>query len=194
MVLIPLLTLLLCFTALTGCAYAYYHSTVEIGDNPLPADYVSIDYVDSTGTSIDVPISVVGDNLMIYTTITNVSDGADTFVASTDGTQIVTMKFFVKVSSDTAKTYTLAVSDDLSDNSLLDALFASVTVDPIENVAKDTPTEITATFQVKSVSDLDTLDFGIADFHITDLATLQTALAKIDEQTITFTVTATPEA
>lgn len=190
MLLIPLLTLLLCMTAITGCAFAYSQSSVIIGDNPLPSDYVSIDYVNASGTSIDVPISVDGDNLIVYTTITNVENGADTLVAGTDGTQIVTMKFYVKVSSDTAKTYALNVTDNVADVDLLKDIFTPVAISPIENVAKDTPTLITATFKVKAISNLDAV---ITSVDITDLASLQTALSKIDEKVMTFTVTATPE-
>ena len=188
--LIPLLTLMLCVMALVSCAYAYNHSTLLIGDNDVDTQYYVIDYTDDTGVSIDAPITVDDDGLILYTDIVNVQGGADTITVRTDGTQTFTMSFYVTVvSNDETKTFNLTVTSNVAEVDVLKDLIAMETV-TINDVEKDTPTEVTVTFTVKAVSDLST----IVTTEINSYEDLDDVVDEIEGHKITFTVNATPVA
>lgn len=188
--LIPLLTLMLCVMALVSCAYAYNHSTLLIGDNEVETQYYVIDYTDDAGVSIDAPITVDEDGLILYTDIVNVQNGADTITVRTDGTQTFTMSFYVTVvSNDDTKTFNLTVTSNVAEVDVIKDLVTMEDV-TINDVEKDTPTEVTVTFSVKAVSDLST----IVTTEINSYEDLDDVVDEIEGQKITFTVNATPVA
>lgn len=188
--LIPLLTLMLCVMALVSCAYAYNHSTLLIGDNDVDTQYYVIDYTDDSGVSIDAPITVDDDGLILYTDIVNVQGGADTITVRTDGTQTFTMSFYVTVvSNDDTKTFNLTVTSNVAEVDVIKDLVTMETV-TINDVEKDTPTEVTVTFSVKAVSDLST----IVTTEINSYEDLDDVVDEIEGHKITFTVNATPVA
>lgn len=188
--LIPLLTLMLCVMALVSCAYAYNHSSLLIGDNEVETQYYVIDYTDDAGVSIDAPITVDDDGLILYTDIVNVQGGADTITVRTDGTQTFTMSFYVTVvSNDDTKTFNLTVTSNVAEVDVIKDLVTIETV-TINDVEKDTPTEVTVTFSVKAVSDLST----IVTTEINSYQDLDDVADEIEGHKITFTVNATPVA
>lgn len=194
LLLVPLLVLLICTVALVGCAYAYA-TEVQIGNNTVDPDYYTIDYVNSSGDSIAVPIEVDGDTLALYSHLTVDADADDslatkTLVVTTDSTQKVKMSFYVKVDTDSAKTFTIDVTTDVADVDVLSDLLTMDAFTPISNVAGGTVQKIDVWFSVKNVADLD----AIVTTDIETLEDIPDAVAEISGKAITFTVTATPSA
>lgn len=178
--LVPIILLMLCAVSLTGAAYAYSQTFVELDENPIDGYNYSIDYTDSEKNVITAKLPATNEDVSVVTEIVvgksfNAFTNAGTF----------TRTMYVTVFTDSDKTFDLNASVTL--DSVLDK-FITVSDVEIEDVTGNTATQITLTFNVARVN-LNTL--GLTNV-VEDRASFNAAYEELFTHTFNVTVTAEP--
>lgn len=177
---VPLVMLLMCMMCITGFAYAYSSTVLNIEDNPVNGVNYSIDYTDGTKNVLTGTIPTSEHDLTVYTEVV-VGKSFDAYVSAGSFTRTI----YVTVFTDTDLTV------DLNAHVILDNVFATfITVSDVtvENVAGNTATAINLTF---NVANKNLNEMGLST-DITDRASYNTALAELLTHKFNVTVTAEP--
>ena len=178
--LVPVILLMLCAISLTGAAYAYTQTFVELDDNPIDGYNYSIDYTDSNKNVLTAKLPATNEDISVVTEIVV----GNSFNAYTNvGTFTRTM--YVTVFTDSDKTFDLNAHVTL--DSVLDK-FITVSDVAIEDVAGNTATAINITFDVARVN-LNTL--GLTN-TVEDRASYNAAYEELLTHEFNVTVTAEP--
>lgn len=177
-----LLSMLLIFLlglSATGVAFAY-STTYEISENPVVVEYFSIYLSDEDGAEFSSKITGDGKDIEVYSKKT---DGIVEMFS--DGTTF-TREFYVNVETDKDCQYTVSVS--ITTDAVLNKLIEIVPVDDII-IDGNTPTKITANFNVKACVDLSTV--GLTT-DTTVRENVKAVAEEIQTHFITFSISATP--
>ena len=177
---VPVILLMLCMVSLTGAAYAYSQTFVEIDENPIDGMHYSIDYTDNAKNVLTTKLAADEDDLTVYTEIV-VGTSFDAFVSA--GTFTRTM--YVTVFTDMDTTF------DLNASVTLDSVLSTfITIDDvaIDDVAGNTATQITLTFNVANTN---LNDMGLTN-TVSDRASYNAAFAELLTHTFDVTVIAEP--
>lgn len=178
--LVPIILLMLCAVSLTGAAYAYSQTFVELDDNTIDGFNYSIDYTDSSKNVITAKLPATDEDISV---VTEIVVGTSFNAFTNAGTFSRTM--YVTVFTDSDKTF------DLNAHVTLDSVlstFVTVSDVEIEDVAGNTATAINITFNVARVN---LNDMGLTN-TVSNRASFNAAFAELLTHEFNVTVTAEP--
>lgn len=178
--LVPVILLMLCAVSLTGAAYAYSQTFVELDENPIDGFNYSIDYTDSNKNVITAKLPATNEDVSVVTEIV-VGNSFNAFTNA--GTFTRTM--YVTVFTDSDKTFDLNASVTL--DSVL-STFITVENVAVNDVEGNTATQITLTFNVANTN---LNDMGLTN-TVSDRASFNAAYEELFTHEFNVVVTAEP--
>lgn len=204
--LVPLIVLLMSTIALTGCAFAYAQSYVNVEDNPIDGEYYTLDYTNNLGVAIDDKL--IGENdIAVYTEITVSDDPLDSFARIRDfkayiGAGSFTRTFYVTLHTDMgdSRTFDLSGTCDATEESVLSQFITATSFAyeydsaPVTTIKNGETVKVTVTFTVARTLVNDMTGVSPVGDNLLDYTDLVDTIADICTHTFSVNVSAVPTA